>query len=65
MPHSIDEPGVVKRLFAQKRKQIGGNLVVIPDVADVLFHIVKHPDDFDVCAAVARPLQGTQRSCDG
>ena len=39
--------------------------VVIPDVADVLFHMVKHPDDFDICAAVARPLQGTQRSCDG
>ena len=62
MPHSIDQPRVIKRLTVKNLVQIGADFILIVPVMNVLLDVLKHLQNLQVCTAVLRSLQGAQGS---
>ena len=59
MAHAVNQAGMVKFLFMQQAQQVGADFLLVLPILDIGFHILKHPHNLDICAAVARPFQGT------
>ena len=63
MTHSVNQSGSVKRFLIEQSYKVILDLALVFCV-DALLHVVEHLDDLDVCTAVPRPFQGTQRRGD-
>ena len=48
MSHAVDEPGAVERLLVEDLAEIGGDLVVVLPVLDMLLDILVHVDGLGV-----------------
>ena len=60
MPHAVDEPALVERLFAEDLVEIVFERVARPIFADVRFDVLKHERNFQIGAAVFGSLQRTE-----
>ena len=61
MSHSVNQPTFIKCLLCQNLLQISADLFLILPILYVLFDILYHLNDLDVCPAVFRPFQRAQR----
>ena len=64
MSHSVNQDGSVEGFLAEHTVQEIRDLLVVLPIGDGRPELVKHAHDFEVRAAVARPLKRAQRSRD-
>ena len=58
MTHAVDQTAVVEALAPEQSLEICPECVLVRPVGTVLFQILEHFHDLDVCAAVTESLEG-------
>ena len=63
MADAVDQTGVVECVLVEQACEVTADFFIVFPVVYFFFHFLEHPDNLDICAAVAR-LLGANCRCD-
>ena len=65
VPHAVDQTRLVEGILIEQAREVAADFILVRPILDLLLHVLKHPHNLDVCAAVLRPLERAERRRDG